>query len=139
MRTEYIIDNDYVFTYNVLISEANNTGKFGETLVEPLISYPNEGATDSFISIGSFQTEGEAINAKKYIKTKFSRALLGVKKATQHTAKSVWEYVPLQDFTEDSDIDWSKSIHEIDIQLYKKYGFSKEEIDFIESHVKEMK
>lgn len=65
--------------------------------------------------------------------------MLGVKKATQHTAKSVWKYVPLQDFSAHSDIDWSRSIHEIDLQLYKKYGLSPDEIDFIESHVKEMK
>ena len=46
--------------------------------------------------------------------------------------------IPLQDFTPASDIDWSKSIHEIDLQLYKKYGLSDEEINFIETHVKEM-
>ena len=51
---------------------------------------------------------------------------------------SVWAYVPLQDFTNNSDIDWSKSIFEIDAQLYKKYGLSQEEIDFIESKVKSM-
>ena len=74
----------------------------------------------------------------KYLKTKIARALLGVKKATQHNPKSVWKYVPLQDFTSSSDIDWSKSIHEIDLQLYKKYGLNQEEIDFIEKNVKEM-
>ncbi len=43
-----------------------------------------------------------------------------------------------QDFTENSDIDWSKTISEIDQQLYKKYGLSKEEIDFIEEKVQAM-
>ena len=46
--------------------------------------------------------------------------------------------IPLQDFTNHSDIDWSKSIHEIDQQLYRKYGLDEKEIDFIETHVKEM-
>ena len=46
--------------------------------------------------------------------------------------------IPLQDFTPASDIDWSKSIHEIDLQLYRKYGLDEKEIAFIESHVKEM-
>ena len=64
--------------------------------------------------------------------------MLGVKKATQHNPKSTWQFVPLQDFTSNSDIDWSKSIPEIDQQLYKKYGLSPEEIEFIETHVKEM-
>lgn len=139
LSKKYLLDNEYVKTYNVLISEANNTGDFGETLVEPSLSKPGEGATDTFISIGFFHNQIEALNTIKYIKTKFCRAMLGVKKATQHTAKSVWEYVPIQNFSTESDIDWSKSIHEIDLQLYKKYGLSPDEIEFIESHVKEMK
>ncbi|MCH4065005.1 MAG: Eco57I restriction-modification methylase domain-containing protein [Lachnospiraceae bacterium] len=138
IKAEYVIDNGYVHTYNVLISEANNTGKFGETLVEPQIAKPEEGATDTFISIGFFGSEVEASNAKKYIKTKFCRAMLGVKKATQHTAKSVWEFVPMQNFKVTSDINWDKSIKEIDAQLYKKYDLSLEDIDFIENNVEEM-
>lgn len=74
----------------------------------------------------------------KYVKTKFARILLGVLKITQDNKKGVWKYVPLQDFTSASDIDWSKSIPEIDQQLYRKYGLDQSEIDFIESHVKEM-
>ena len=65
--------------------------------------------------------------------------MLGVLKVTQgNKTKHVWSKVPLQDFTADSDIDWSKSIPEIDQQLYKKYGLSQEEIDFIETRVKAM-
>ena len=70
--------------------------------------------------------------------TKFLRALLGIKKATQHTPRSVWDTIPLQDFTSNSDIDWKDTISGIDKQLYKKYSLSKEEIDFIENNVKEM-
>lgn len=64
--------------------------------------------------------------------------MLGILKVTQDNNKGVWQYVPLQDFTSASDIDWSKSIHEIDLQLYRKYGLDEKEIEFIESHVKEM-
>lgn len=53
--------------------------------------------------------------------------------------KNSFIFVPLQDFTSNSDIDWSKSIPEIDRQLYRKYGLDEKEISFIESHVKEMK
>ena len=59
-------------------------------------------------------------------------------KTTQMLNPEVWKFVPLQDFTTDSDIDWSKSVAEIDRQLYLKYGLSDEEISFIETHVKEM-
>ena len=61
--------------------------------------------------------------------------MLGVLKVTQHNSPEKWEYVPLQDFSENSDIDWSKSIADIDQQLYKKYGLTQEEIDFIEKNV----
>lgn len=64
--------------------------------------------------------------------------MLGILKITQDNPPEKWKYVPLQDFTSNSDIDWSKSIPEIDQQLYRKYGLSREEIDFIETHVKEM-
>lgn len=64
--------------------------------------------------------------------------MLGVLKTTQDLTPDKWKYVPLQDFSALSDIDWSKSIHEIDLQLYHKYNFSNEEITFIEENVKEM-
>lgn len=105
---------------------------------KPEIARKDEGGTDTFISIGSFDSEEEASNAIKYIKGKFSRAMLGVKKVTQDNPRATWSYVPLQDFTSNSDIDWSKSVAEIDQQLYKKYDLSAEEIEFIETHVKEM-
>ena len=74
----------------------------------------------------------------KYVKSKFARVLLGILKITQHNPVATWKVVPLQDFTSNSDIDWTKSISEIDQQLYKKYGLSDEEINFIETKVQEM-
>ena len=64
--------------------------------------------------------------------------MLGILKVTQHNPTEKWKYVPMQDFTANSDIDWTKSVAEIDRQLYKKYGLTQEEIDFIETKVKEM-
>lgn len=90
------------------------------------------------MSIGSFDSINEAENVIKYIKTKFARLMLGILKVTQAITPGKFKYVPLQDFTADSDIDWSKSIAEIDQQLYKKYGLTPDEINFIETHVKEM-
>ena len=90
------------------------------------------------MSIGLLNTEEEAEGLLKYIKTKFARALLGVLKITQHNSNECWRYVPAQDFSEKSDIDWTKSVHEIDLQLYRKYGLSVEEINYIEENVKEM-
>lgn len=64
--------------------------------------------------------------------------LLGILKITQDNTKETWRKVPLQDFTSNSDIDWSQSIENIDQQLYKKYNLSQDEIDFIESKVRAM-
>ena len=63
---------------------------------------------------------------------------MGVLKVTQSLTKDVWAYVPLQDFTPSSDIDWSKSIAEIDEQLFDKYGLDEQERNFIRTKVKEM-
>lgn len=80
----------------------------------------------------------ETENFMKCIKPKFDHAMLGTLKVTQDNPRKTWLNVPLQDFTTNSDIDWSKSVSEIDKQLYKKYGFSAEEISFIETKVKSM-
>lgn len=137
IRKEYLQDNPYLDTFNVMIPESNGSGAF-ETLVAPLIAAPGEGSADTFISMGMFATEAEAECLRKYIKTKFARALLGVKKVTQHNPKATWEYVPMQDFTAISNINWSKTVSEIDAQLYAKYALTEEEIAFIESMIKPM-
>ena len=104
----------------------------------PLIGEPLIGFTEVFISVGETDSYEEAVAILKYIKTKFARALLGVLKVTQNNPKETWNCVPLQNFTPNSDIDWTKSIPEIDQQLYKKYGLSDEEIKFIETKVQAM-
>lgn len=124
--------------YKVLVPRANGSGAIGEVLSTPLIGEPLIGYTQSFIGIGSFDTEYEAVAAMKYVKSKFARCLLGILKITQDNDREVWRCVPLQDFTPASDIDWSASIADIDRQLYRKYGLTEEEIAFIESKVKEM-
>lgn len=139
IRADYVNQPDNLNKWKVFVPAANGSGSLGEVLSTPLIGQPLIGHTESFISIGSFDTELEAEAAIKYIKTKFARCMLGVLKATQHNPPEKWAYVPLQDFTSNSDIDWSQSVADIDQQLYAKYGLSDDEIAFIESHVKEMK
>lgn len=143
-RTYKFIRRDYVNNvanldkYKLFMPKANGTGAFGEVLTLPEISEPGVGATESFVSIGLFDTAEECDNLLKYIKSRFMRAMLGVVKITQDLTPSKWKYVPLQDFTAHSDIDWSKSVAEIDRQLYRKYDLTADEIEFIETHVKEM-
>lgn len=138
IRKSYISKPTNFDKYKVILPKANGTGVLGETLSTPLIGEPFIGFTDTFISIGTFHSLREANAALKYIKSKFARAMLGVLKITQVNAKFTWAKVPMQDFTENSELDWNKSIPEIDQQLYAKYKLSQEEINFIESKVKPM-
>lgn len=140
---KYVIGPTNLSKYKVILPKSNGSGALGEVLStplvgEPLVGEPLVGHTQTFLSIGIFESINEANNCMNYIKTKFARVMLGVKKVTQDNKKATWEHVPLQDFTETSDINWSKSIKEIDQQLYQKYGLSDEEIEFIETHVQEM-
>ena len=136
MVPRYVVNN--VDSYKVLLPESNGSGKFGETLSTPVVVAPGVSSTPTFIGIGNFTTQQEAENLLKYLSTKFARALLGVLKKTQHNPASVWAYIPIQDFTKASDIDWTQKIDDIDKQLYGKYNFSLEEIDFIEKKVLSM-
>ena len=144
-RTKKFIERKFVDTdggnldgYKVVLPKAIGSGAFGETLSGPELEAPNEGYTHTFMGLGNLKTldEGEAL--LKYVKSKFARAMLGLLKVTQDNTLDKWAKVPLQDFTSGSDIDWSKPISEIDQQLYAKYGLDDDEIEFIETHVKEM-
>lgn len=138
-RKDYLDVPESFYKYKVFIPKANGSGALGEILSTPLIGEPLIGVTETFLSIGSFDTFEEVNNCLKYVRSKFARVMLGILKITQDNTKEKWQYVPLQDFTPShSDIDWSKSVHEIDLQLYHKYGLNEKEIDFIETHVKEM-
>lgn len=135
---DYLQDNKFIDKFKVMIPKANGSGAIGEVISTPLVGEPLVGGTDTFISLGPVSTLTEANAILKYVKCKFGRALLGVRKITQDNPKSTWQYVPLQDFTSKSDIDWTKSIPEIDQQLYKKYNLSDDEINFIETKVQAM-
>lgn len=138
VKKSLIADHQNIDKWKVILPKSNGSGAIGEVLSTPLIGTPLIGFTQSFISIGEFDRESDAIACFKYIKTKFARTLLGVLKVTQDNNKGTWKYVPLQDFTSSSDIDWLQSVADIDKQLYKKYNLSDEEINFIETNVKEM-
>ena len=138
VRRDYVNKVKNLDKFKLFIPKANGIGAFGEVISSPITATPGVGSTETFLSIGILDSEYEMDAALKYIKTKFARALLGVLKTTQDITPDKWKYVPLQDFTAHSDIDWSKSVAEIDQQLYRKYDLTADEIEFIETHVKEM-
>ena len=132
------LDHENLEKWKVLLPRANGSGAIGEVLSTPLIGEPLIGYTQSFIGIGAFGAKNEAEAALKYVKSKFCRTMLGILKITQDNNRDTWRLVPVQDFTNNSDIDWSKSIEEIDKQLYRKYNLSDKEIAFIEEKVRPM-
>lgn len=134
----YIEAHENLYKYKVVIPKSNGSGAIGEVLSTPILGEPILGYTQSFIGIGAFEKEAEADAALKYVKTKFMRTMLGILKVTQDNNTDVWKFVPLQDFTSNSDIDWSQNIPDIDRQLYSKYNLSDDEIDFIEKMIKPM-
>lgn len=130
-------------SYKVFLPRANGSGVFGEVFSTPMIGTPMIGTpmmicTDTFLQIGVFDNCTEAENLLKYVKTKYFRTMVGIKKTAVFNYKECFTFVPLQDFTAASDIDWSRSVAEIDRQLYAKYGLSAEEVAFIEEKIKPM-
>ena len=143
VKRKYLKTPDNFDFYKVFIPKANGSGAIGEVLStpvvgQPVVGDPVVGHTVTFLSIGKFNTKEEANACLKYVMTKFARCLLGALKVTQDNPRETWTHVPLQDFTDKSDIDWSKSVAEIDKQLYAKYNLDDTEIAFIESMIKPM-
>jgi hypothetical protein len=145
VKRSYITRNqDLADSWKVFISKANGSAgllsdkEAVSILGSPYLGKPKSVCTDSLIPIGNFSSKFEAASLMSYLKTKFLRYLVGILKVSQNISQNVYQFVPLQDFTKDSDIDWSKQISEIDRLLYKKYKLSIEEINFIEKNIKTM-
>lgn len=134
---------DLAETWKVFISKADGAaGQIGNPIPARIIGkaeigYPNMICTETFLAIGPLDNEIIAKNVCTYMKSKFFRIIVGIRK-NKNMTRDTYAFVPLQDFTEHSDIDWSKSVEEIDQQLYKKYNLTDEEITFIESMIKPM-
>lgn len=136
---EYVeVDKDTQDKYRVLLSRNTGNGIFGEKISEPAILYPSTLYTDTFKAMGLFDSIEEAERLAVYLKTKFARALISVLKKTPNMQPRVLRYVPVQDFSSASDIDWSVSVSGVDSQLYAKYGLSVDEIEYIEQNVQDM-
>ena len=130
--------------YKVFMSKANGAaGILGgkeqvSILGKPYLGSKGTICTDSLIPIGEFDNEIEMNNLYKYLQTKFLRFMVGVLKSSQNIYQIVYKFVPIQDFTEESYIDWSKPIADIDEQLFDKYNFSEEEREHIKKSIKDM-
>lgn len=144
-RVKRYIPKDYplpkingIIDYKIFIPRNFGSGRIEDNIFTTIIGHPYEICTETFVQIYPFNSYEETLNCDKYLKTKFVRFMIGIRKQDQGASRDVYSFVPIQDFSDNSDIDWSKSIPEIDQQLYAKYHLTNEEIDFIEKMIKPM-
>lgn len=132
---------NWIDKWKVYMPYANNIGtELNDDNQNTFVGEPESICTETFILAGADLdlNKDSSNNLSNYLRTKFARYLLSLAKSSQHATAKTYRFIPLQDFTDKSDIDWNKSIKEIDKQLYKKYDLSQDEIDFIEKKIKEM-
>lgn len=133
---------NWIDKWKVFTPRANNIGtELSDDNFNTFIGKPGTICTESYIVIGAdLELEKySAENLSKYLRSKFARYMHSLAKASQDATAKTYRFVPIQDFTDRSDIDWNKSIEEIDKQLYKKYNLSDEEINYIEHKIKHMR
>lgn len=123
-------NRQWINKYKLFISKAYSA----DAIVPPevIVSPPRTVCSETFLVIGPFNNQEELMYCKKYMETDFFRVLLFFGRGTMQVSQEVFRFIPLQDFTFNSDVDWNKSIIEIDLQLFKKYKLSIKEISFIE-------
>ena len=123
-------NRQWINKYKLFISKAYSA----DAIVPPevIVSPPRTVCSETFLVIGPFNNQEELMYCKKYMETDFFRVLLFFGRGTMQVSQEVFRFIPLQDFTFNSDVDWNKSIIEIDLQLFRKYKLSIKEISFIE-------
>lgn len=140
-KEEITKNTNWIDKFKVFAPYANNIGtELNDDNLNAFVGEPNTISTETYIVIGADLDlkEESAKNLTNYCFTKFTRFMHSIPKVSQHGTSKTYKFVPLQNFTSESDIDWSKSIEEIDKQLYIKYKLTKEEIEFIEKMIKPM-
>ncbi len=141
-NTEKILHPDWINAWKLCTPRANNIGtELSDDNLNSFISEPDSICTEAYILVGAEMNLDytSACNISIYFQTKFARFLHGIAKASQDASRKTYQFVPLQDFSPSSDIDWNQPISNIDAQLYTKYHLSPQEIEHIEGKIKPMK
>ncbi len=130
-RSEITENISWIDNWKVLLTAVQGTSAAVETrfLSEPIIAAPASACTETYLVAGLFNSEQEARYYSSYLKTRFVRFLISLRKATQHAPRSVYSFVPDLNY----DHTWT------DPELYARYGITSDEISFIESTVAEMR
>jgi site-specific DNA-methyltransferase (adenine-specific) len=128
-RKDISTHSEWIDEWKVLMTAVQGTSAAIETkfLSKPIIAEPGTACTETYLVAGHFGSESEAVNYAKYLRTRFVRFLVSLRKATQHATRDVYAFVPDLSTTQE----WT------DAKLYKRYGITASEIAFIESQVAE--
>jgi site-specific DNA-methyltransferase (adenine-specific) len=128
-RKDIATNPEWIDEWKVLMTAVQGTSAAIETkfLSKPIIAEPGTACTETYLVAGHFGTETEAVNYAKYLRTRFVRFLVSLRKSTQHATRDVYGFVPDLPPTRE----WT------DAKLYKRYGLAETEIAFIESQVAE--
>jgi hypothetical protein len=140
-RDEITTRKSWIYLYKVFTPRANNIGtELNDDNLNTFVGEPGTICTESYLVMGVELKldETSAKNLCKYFSTKFLRFMHSIAKASQDATSKTYKFVPLQNFTDKSDIDWNQSKSQIDKQLFVKYGLNDDEIGFIESMIKVM-
>ena len=132
-RTEWIDRSDlptnqaWVDDWKVLMTRVQGTSAAVETkfLSKPIIAGPGTACTETYLVAGRFGSEAEAATYAAYLRTRFVRFLVSLRKSTQDAAKGVYSFVPDLPL----DREWT------DAALYERYGLTDDEVAFLESQV----
>lgn len=129
-RSDITQHSDWVDVWKVLMTAVQGTSAAVETkfLSNPIVAGPDTACTETYLVAGRFDTEEEARRYAAYLRTRFVRLLVSLRKSTQHANRGVYAFVP----DVPTDREWR------DEELYERYGLVQTEIEFIETTVAPM-
>ena len=137
-RSEISKSTHLIDKWKVMVPEAASDGgqRIPDSVLGTSFIAPNPSVCTQTYLFFYCDTELEATNIQRYLKTRFFRFMVSLRKITQHATRNTYLWVPQQDFTESSDLDWNKNIADLEQALYKKYELTEEECSYIEYMVK---
>lgn len=126
-RADVTINVSWIDEWKVLMTAVQGTSAAVETkfLSKPIVAEPGSACTETYLVAGHFTDQRTALNCAAYLRTRFVRFLVSLRKATQHATKDVYSFVPAVPLNQE----WT------DAKLYKRYGLTAEEVAYIESQV----
>lgn len=124
-RSELVKNLDLIDKYKLLLPRSVGSADSKSDRVKPILAGPNTCCSGTYIICGPFDNENIAKNVMSYFNTKFFHFLLSLKKVSQDTVKGCYEFIPMQDFSQEI----------TDKLLYAKYELDSNEISFIEENV----